>query len=464
MNIWIGLSEWHAKDIAQIKAFSPNIKGIIIGDPFCQRRMFTNGQFDLPSFAIQAKWNQLSVALQTPVYMTSRVFDEILQLVNYLHSHEALDLLMVQDIGLLKTIKNQYPDIAICWSLWGDSRSHIITSEFLDFIIPLGVKYIETDRASRIEFIRNQGLGIGYCVNSPKVATFGRVCYTEHLLEQDCHNKALCRQQPLELFSELNNISYKVSGHYLESPTRARKPFVENVDFLTWYAENLKDLSSEMESMFISAVDLEEYRILMPLLSDEDDLAIIHLALQASRRLEVPLISPEVSYFLYNLVKQNAPRKIVEIGSAVGFSTFLMALACPETKITAIDINPTCLEELINVAERFNLASRISIVCKDACTALNELDGGFDFVFIDADKEQYCDYIDLIKSRLAPAAIVIADDVLLQPGDLPMFPGAGAAMERFRAKLIEDQSLATSILPLGPGVSLSILKPGCGNA
>lgn len=185
-----------------------------------------------------------------------------------------------------------------------------------------------------------------------------------------------------------------------------------------------------------------------------------------AREDRVPVIRREMQSFLKVLLQIKRPRLILEVGTAVGFSTLLMSEYAPEAcRITTIEN----YEKRIPIArENFKKAGkddRITLLCGDAAQVLKTLDGLYDFIFMDAAKAQYIHFLPDVLRLLEPGGILVSDNVL-QDGDLIDSHFAVERRNRTIYKRMREylyalknhDELETSILPLGDGVTLSVKK------
>lgn len=186
------------------------------------------------------------------------------------------------------------------------------------------------------------------------------------------------------------------------------------------------------------------------------------LELQAKKD-RVPIIRREMQSFLKVLLQIKKPTKILEVGTAVGFSALLMAQYTPEdTRIVTIEK----YEKRIPVAKaNFQAAGmdhRITLLEGDALEILREMEDSFDFIFMDAAKGQYIHFYPEVMRLLAPEGILVSDNVL-QEGDLIESHFAVERRNRTIYKrmreylyvLKHDERLETSILPVGDGAAVS---------
>ncbi len=177
----------------------------------------------------------------------------------------------------------------------------------------------------------------------------------------------------------------------------------------------------------------------------------------------VPIIRKEMQSFLKVLLAIKKPKRILEVGTAVGFSAILMSEYAPEDcHITTIEK----YEKRIPIAkENFKRAGRkekITLLEGDALEILKGMEGSFDFIFMDAAKGQYIYYMPEVVRLLAKDGVLVSDNVL-QDGDIIESRFAverrnrtiHSRMREYLYELKHHKLLETSIIPLGDGVALS---------
>ena len=180
----------------------------------------------------------------------------------------------------------------------------------------------------------------------------------------------------------------------------------------------------------------------------------------------VPIIRKEMQSFMKVLLAMKKPVKILEVGTAVGFSAILMSEYAPEDcKITTIEK----YEKRIPIAkENFKRAGKedkITLLEGDALEILQGLEGTYDFIFMDAAKAQYIYYMPEIIRLLEKGGVLVSDNVL-QDGDVIESRFAverrnrtiHSRMREYLYQLKHEESLLTSIIPLGDGVAVSIKR------
>lgn len=178
----------------------------------------------------------------------------------------------------------------------------------------------------------------------------------------------------------------------------------------------------------------------------------------------VPIIRKEMQSFLKVLLSIQKPLKILEVGTAVGFSALLMSEYAPEgCTITTIEK----YEKRIPIArENFKRAGKeevITLLEGDALEILKGLQESYDFIFMDAAKAQYIYYMPEVIRLLGKGGILVSDNVL-QDGDIIESRFAverrnrtiHSRMREYLYALKHEERLLTSIIPLGDGVAVSV--------
>lgn len=131
----------------------------------------------------------------------------------------------------------------------------------------------------------------------------------------------------------------------------------------------------------------------------------------------IPILHSDSRAILTALIQENKPRIILEIGTAIGYSTLLMALnMSEETKIFSIEKDEYRAQLACNYIMQTKFTKQIIILTGDAGEILQDLPfpDKIDMVFIDAAKGQYLDYLMKISGQLAAHAVVVADNVLFR--------------------------------------------------
>lgn len=180
----------------------------------------------------------------------------------------------------------------------------------------------------------------------------------------------------------------------------------------------------------------------------------------------VPIIRKDMQTFLKTFLALKKPKRILEVGTAVGFSALLMCeYSVPDVHITTIEN----YDKRIPVA-RANFAragreSQITLIEGDAQDVLKTLEGPFDFIFMDAAKGQYIHFLPDLLRLLEKNGVLISDNVL-QDGDIIESHYAverrnrtiHKRMREYLYTLTHHEQLITSVLPVGDGITLSVKR------
>jgi predicted O-methyltransferase YrrM len=125
----------------------------------------------------------------------------------------------------------------------------------------------------------------------------------------------------------------------------------------------------------------------------------------------IPIVGRVKGRILRRLIDRHRPLRAIEIGSLIGYSAILIAGAQPPRgRLVCVEVNPFLAWMVrANVAEA-GLARKVKVVVGDALRAIPLVSGKFDFVLLDAAKEDYLDYLRQLEPKLARGAIVVADN------------------------------------------------------
>ena len=180
----------------------------------------------------------------------------------------------------------------------------------------------------------------------------------------------------------------------------------------------------------------------------------------------VPVIRRETRELLKILLQMKKPEKILEVGAAIGFSSVFMGEnTSPATKITTIENYPPRIERAKANIAMAGMEERITLLEGDAARWLKELDGSYDFIFMDAAKGQYIHFLPDVL-RLLPQGGVLVSDNVLQDGDI--FESRygirrrnhtiHSRMREYLFALTHNDTLDTVILETGDGMTISVKK------
>lgn len=180
-----------------------------------------------------------------------------------------------------------------------------------------------------------------------------------------------------------------------------------------------------------------------------------------------PIVHPEVAQYIRVMIQMNKPTRILEIGTAIGYSASLMAEAMQIGLIETIEIK----EDMVaKASETFNtlkgIVPNVELIQHhgDAAEVIDNLSGSYDMIFIDASKGHYKSFFDKCIPLLSPKGVIISDNVLYKgmvATNEYLVRRKITIVKRMRAYLsyISDHSMfETTVLPLGDGLAISYKK------
>ncbi len=174
----------------------------------------------------------------------------------------------------------------------------------------------------------------------------------------------------------------------------------------------------------------------------------------------VPIIEPEVAQLLRTMLKINKPKSILELGTAIGYSSIVMASEI-DTQVTTIERRADMVEISRKNIARANLSDKIIVIEGDAEEVLEKLTGSYDMIFLDAAKGQYKYFFDSATKLLNNKGIIISDNVLFKgmvASDDLVIRRKKTIVKRLREYLIYINNLegyTSCVLPIGDGVAIT---------
>lgn len=180
-------------------------------------------------------------------------------------------------------------------------------------------------------------------------------------------------------------------------------------------------------------------------------------------REKIPVVGTAVGRFLRVVVAATRARRVLEIGTAIGYSTIWMGGALPEDgELVTIDPDRTRTERATKSWREARLRARLTVHNAAALDILPSLAGPFDLIFIDAIKTEYPGYLEGSLPLLRAGGVVLVDNLLWggrASGSRPDDRGADtAAIREFDQRFLHDPRLLATILPLGDGVGFGVRR------
>ena len=171
---------------------------------------------------------------------------------------------------------------------------------------------------------------------------------------------------------------------------------------------------------------------------------------------EIPISDPEVGRLLELLARSCRARRVLEIGTAIGYGALCLARGAPEATIVTLDRDPERQAEAKSWLERGGVADRVELHCGEALEILPTLTGPFELVYVDGDKLHLRRFLDLLLPKLAVGGLVVVDNLLWKghvAGD--QMDDETEAIRAFNGYFMMHPQLRSVVLPLGDGVGLA---------
>jgi predicted O-methyltransferase YrrM len=179
----------------------------------------------------------------------------------------------------------------------------------------------------------------------------------------------------------------------------------------------------------------------------------------------VPIVHPEVARLLTVLGAMHKPKRILEIGTAIGYSAILFSgILQKDGRIDTIDRDEQMIEKAKKNIKKAKLGNIINVITGDATEVLRQLDRKYDLIFLDAAKGQYPEFLPECIRLLDYGGILISDNILYKgmvASDELVVRRKKTIVTRLRTYLdmiCNTEALETSIIPIGDGVALSFKK------
>ncbi len=172
-----------------------------------------------------------------------------------------------------------------------------------------------------------------------------------------------------------------------------------------------------------------------------------------------PIADPEVAQLMRVLMRLKKPRRIVEVGTNIGYSVVVMGRELDgDAVIETIEIDRSILETARRFATDAALPCRVVFHEGAATEVLPRLDGPFDFAFIDCVKTEYGQYLDQLLPKLERGALIMCDN-LLWKGKIARgeHDASTDALRDFNRRITTDPRLLTTVVPVGDGTGLSVV-------
>ncbi len=192
-----------------------------------------------------------------------------------------------------------------------------------------------------------------------------------------------------------------------------------------------------------------------------DDEALLELEGYALEN-HVPIIQKDAGRLLETLVLMSRPKRILELGTAIGYSSILMSrCAGRQAKITTVERSPEMVAVAAGNIKKYGYDDRIDVLEGDCLEILEGLEAKYDFIFMDAGKSHYNDFFPHCARLLNENGVIVSDNVLFRgmiASDELVEKRMATIVKRMRqylSALFANEEFHTSVVPVGDGIAIS---------
>ena len=235
MNCYIQI-DYISPDVLDFIERNKDIHGVILGDYTCNRRMFAGGYAGLIKNIGDFKNINKEIILQTPLYMTSRNVEEIIDGISFLNIEYGVKKFLVQDVGVLSMISKIIPDAELIWSQMGRNRGNILNMDSVMFLKDHGLTGMELYSRVRISALKACGMKAYALYGNIRYMSVSRNCYNKYFNDSVICRLNCCNHRDMLTTGAEKNIS--VDGFFLEK-TYSYDNSSEYWKSVSTYCENL---------------------------------------------------------------------------------------------------------------------------------------------------------------------------------------------------------------------------------
>ncbi len=185
---------------------------------------------------------------------------------------------------------------------------------------------------------------------------------------------------------------------------------------------------------------------------------------QYARQRYIPVMLDDTRRLLFQTVQRCAPRRILEIGTAIGYSGIVMLSASPQAVLNTVELNETSAALARSNFEEWGMSQRVNIFVGDAREIVPQLTGSYDFIFLDGPKGQYEHFFPYLCDLLCSGGTLVCDNVLYKglvehlPDKRHKHITVARNMRAFLDELMSGDRFDTQLHRIGDGVTVSVKK------
>ena len=125
----------------------------------------------------------------------------------------------------------------------------------------------------------------------------------------------------------------------------------------------------------------------------------------------LPIVGPEKAKVIAETIRNAKPKRVLEVGTLIGYSAIVISKELDDdAQVVTIEIHREEVEDAVENIRRAATHAKVDVITGNAVQVIPELTGRFDFVFLDAEKTEYLDYLKLAEDKLCEGAVVVADN------------------------------------------------------
>ncbi len=184
---------------------------------------------------------------------------------------------------------------------------------------------------------------------------------------------------------------------------------------------------------------------------------------QQARENHIPVMQEEGLELLLQYIQEKKVKRILEIGTAVGYSAIRFASVSSDIQVTTIEREDTLYQEAVHNVEEFHLENQITLLHGDALTI--SVAGTYDFIFIDAAKSQYIKFFEKYKENLAEDGVIVTDNLafhgMVEHPEMTSNRNTRQLLQKIRNYidfLKTNEEFDTVFYSVGDGISFSTRK------
>ena len=151
----------------------------------------------------------------------------------------------------------------------------------------------------------------------------------------------------------------------------------------------------------------------------------------------LPIVGPEKGRVLVKIVRETEPKRVLEVGTLVGYSAILMGKELgSETRLIGIEIDDDEARIALRNVERAEIPPTVEVIVGDAKEVIPKLAGKFDLVFVDAKKSEYLEYLRLVEAKLHKGSTIVADNAGIYATQMKDYLGYVRSSGKYRSRFV----------------------------